>query len=264
MDRSLRLMDHRARCVWLGRRRYEPVHELQRALQLARREKRIDDTILLVEHEPVITLGKSAKREHLLLAPDALAARGIDVCETGRGGDVTYHGPGQLVGYPLLDLRPDRCDVRKYVRSLAETMIVIAREYGVEAGCVEGMIGVWADASAPGAWAGSAWADEPVKIGAIGVRISRWVTMHGFALNLHTDLDAFSLIVPCGIREHGVASVVGLGGTPPPVEDVALGAAPLLARGLQWGVAEVVDASDAELAELARSLGLSADLRVDA
>lgn len=243
-----------ARCVWLGRRRYEPVHELQKELQQLRRDGVVGDVILLVEHEPVITLGRSAEASNILVAADGLAARGVDMVETGRGGDVTYHGPGQLVGYPILDLRPDRCDVRRYVRSLADTMIAIAGEYGVEAGCVDGMIGVWADAARPSQWAGMAWAERAVKIGAIGVRISRWVTMHGFALNLHTDLDAFSLIVPCGIRDHGVASVATLGGNPPPVTDVALGAAPLLARGLDWPVASVEDACNAELAAIASQL----------
>ncbi len=240
-----------ARCVWLGRRRYQPVHALQRELQRKRCAGDLDDVILLVEHEPVITLGRSAKVDNLLADAADLSARGIDVVETGRGGDVTYHGPGQLVGYPILDLRPDRCDVRRYVRSLAETMIVIASEYGVEAGCVDGMIGVWADAAEPTRWAGMPWAEQATKIGAIGVRISRWVTMHGFALNLHTDLAAFSLIVPCGIREHSVASVAQLGGDPPSVADVALAAAPLLERGLAWRVATVEDHSGCALAELA-------------
>lgn len=242
----------RARCVWLGRRRYDPVHALQRELQAKRREGAIGDVVLLVEHEPVITLGRSAARDHLLVGKEALAARGVDLVETGRGGDVTYHGPGQLVAYPILDLRPDRCDVRKYVASLAKAMTLIAREYGVEAGCVDGMIGVWADAAAPTQWAGMAWAERPVKIGAIGVRISRWCTMHGFALNLHTDMDAFSLIVPCGISDHGVSSLAKLGGDPPTVAELAMGAAPLLSAGLDWDVADAED------------LSASADLRIDA
>ena len=241
---------HRARSLWLGRRRYEPVHQLQRELLAKRREGTIGDVILLVEHEPVITLGRSAKHENLLVSAEGLAARGVDLVETGRGGDVTYHGPGQLVGYPILDLRPDRCDVRRYVRSLAEVMIVIAAEYGIEAGCVDDMIGVWADADAPTEWAGMAWAARVAKIGAIGVRISRWVTMHGFALNLHTDVDAFSLIVPCGIRDHGVASLASLGGHPPSVADVARTAAPMLSRGLAWEVSATEDCSDRELADV--------------
>ena len=242
--------EREARCLWLGRRRYEPVHVLQKELQLARRQNEIGDVMLLVEHEPVVTLGRSAHVENLLFSRDAMAARGIDVVDTGRGGDVTYHGPGQLVGYPIFDLRPDRCDVRRYVRSLADTMALIAGEHGVECGYVAEHIGVWADAEAPQQWAGMEWATRPVKLGAIGVRISRWVTMHGFALNLHTDVRDFEVIVPCGIREHGVASVAGLGGDPPDVAAVALASASLLSRGLAWNIAEVEDVSGDSLAEL--------------
>lgn len=239
-----------ARCLWLGRRRYEPVHALQERLHAQRKSGAIGDVVLLVEHEPVITFGRGARRENLLVSARALAARGVDLVETGRGGDVTYHGPGQLVGYPILDLRPDRCDVRRYVRSLADTMALIAREHGVECGYVPDLIGVWADASAPDRWAGVEWAEVPVKLGAIGVRISRWVTMHGFALNVHTDLDAFALIVPCGIREHGVASLKRLGADPPDVATLALASAPELERGLGWRIETIDDASESALDEL--------------
>jgi lipoyl(octanoyl) transferase len=239
-----------ARALWLGRRAYEPVHALQKRLVDARRRGAVGDVVLLVEHDPVITLGRGADPAHVLFPDEALAARGVARAETGRGGDVTYHGPGQLVGYPILDLKPDRCDVRRYVRSLAEAMILIAREHHVEAGVVDGHIGVWVDALAPTEWAGAEWARELAKLGAIGVRISRWITMHGFALNLAVDLDAFGLIVPCGIRSHGVTSIEALTGKRPAVRDVALASAPLLARALDLGIEAVEDAGDVEAADL--------------
>ncbi|MFO0755522.1 MAG: lipoyl(octanoyl) transferase LipB [Byssovorax sp.] len=235
--------DRRARAVFLGRRRYAPVHALQQALVTARSEGLIGDMILLVEHDPVVTLGRAAEPGNVLFSEEVLRARGVDRVETGRGGDVTFHGPGQLVGYPILDLKPDRCDVRRYVRSLAEVMILIARDHHVEAGVVDGMIGVWADRAAPGQWAGAPWATDLVKIGAIGVRLSRFVTMHGFALNLCVDLASFGLIVPCGIREHGVSSIEALGGRSSSVREVALGAAPRLAQGLAYEVDGVLDLS---------------------
>ncbi len=229
------------RAVWLGRRAYEPIHALQKRLVEARVRQEARDVMLLLEHEPVITLGRGADPSNVLFTDEVLAARGVTRVETGRGGDVTYHGPGQLVAYPILDLKPDRCDVRRYVRALAEAMILIAREHHVEAGVVEGHIGVWVDTGAPAEWAGAEWAREIAKLGAIGVRISRWVTMHGFALNLAVDLDAFGLIVPCGIREHGVTSIHALTGKRPKVRDVALASAPLLARALDLEVAPVED-----------------------
>jgi lipoyl(octanoyl) transferase len=174
---------------------------LQRALVEDRRAERIDDTLLLVEHPHVLTLGVRGDggRSHILATDDALAARGIDVLETGRGGDITYHGPGQLVGYPIIDLKPDRCDVHRYVRDLEEVLIRTAAAYGVAAGRVEGLTGAWVGRE---------------KLAAIGVRISRWITSHGFALNVTTDLDYFNLIVPCGIPDRGVTSLQRLLGRP--------------------------------------------------
>ncbi len=165
---------------------------MQARLVSDRQQGRLPDTLLLLEHDPVFTLGRNARAENVLLSAEALAARGFEVFETGRGGDVTYHGPGQVVGYPILDLAPDRCDVHRYVRDLEEVMIRTCADYGLEASRVAGMTGAWV-------------ADE--KIGAIGVRIARWVTSHGFALNVTTDLAPFGLIVPCGIRGRGVTSL---------------------------------------------------------
>lgn len=208
--------------LWLGRRRYAEVHALQESLHAARREGRIGDTVLFVEHEPVITFGRGAKSEHLLLDEAARRRLGIDLEHTGRGGDVTVHAPGQLVCYPIVELVPERRDVRRYVRDLAETMRCVVAEYGVSAGTIDAYIGLWVDAQSPAYWPGAELAIEPVKIGAIGVKISRWVTMHGFALNLSPELALFSSIVPCGIREHGVSSVQQLTGAAPSVHEAAV------------------------------------------
>ena len=176
----------------LGLRDYASVLALQEQLHEARREGAIPDTLLLLEHTPVITLGRGAKQENVLLPAAELRARGVELHEITRGGDVTYHGPGQLVGYPILDLRPDRCDVRRYVTNLEEVMMRVAASYGIATQRIEGLHGVWV---------------ENRKIGAVGVRISQWVTMHGFALNVNTALDAFDVIVPCGIRDKQVTSL---------------------------------------------------------
>jgi lipoyl(octanoyl) transferase len=168
--------------------------ELQRQLVEDRKAQRIPDQLLLLQHPPVITLGVRVRddRANLLVPPDELARQGVELVETGRGGDVTYHGPGQLVGYPILDLDPDRRDVHRYVRDLEEVLIQVAASFGIAAGRQPGLTG---------AWVGNE------KLAAIGVRISRWVTSHGFALNVATDLRHFDLIVPCGIRDKGVTSL---------------------------------------------------------
>ena len=179
--------------IRLGRVRYASALETMEARVADRIAGRVPDTLYLLEHEPVFTLGRRANKDNILANASQLAERGIEVFETGRGGDVTYHGPGQIVGYPIVDLSPDRKDVRRYVQSLEEVMIRTSARYGIEAGRVEGLIGTWVEGRR--------------KIGAIGVRISKWVTSHGFAYNVASALDAFRMIVPCGITDRGVTSL---------------------------------------------------------
>ena len=227
------------RAFWLGRAAYEPVHALQNQLQEARKAGQIADTVLFVEHEPTITLGRGATLDHLLTSEAALMESGIALVSTGRGGDVTLHAPGQLVCYPILDLHPDRMDVRRYVKDLNRVMMALAQSYGIDTGTIDEYIGLWADQADPSAWPGEKAARTPVKIGAIGVRISRWVTMHGFAFNLSTDLSLFRLIVPCGISVFGVGSVASLTGTAPSVESAAERALPLLSQIFDYETPEL-------------------------
>jgi len=194
----------------LGVTSYAEGLEIQSTLVQQRSTGEIGDTLLLLQHPHVLTLGVRAAGSlgHVLATPERLAALGVEVHETSRGGDVTYHGPGQIVGYPIVDLRPDRCDVHRYVRDLEEVMIRVAGEYGFRAERIPGLTGVWIGAE---------------KIGAIGVRIQRWITSHGFAFNVNTDLDFFRLIVPCGISDRGVTSLKRLTGIEiaiPEVEDL--------------------------------------------
>ncbi len=166
---------------------------LQQELVRERRDGAIPDTLLLLEHPHVITLGTRSSDEHVLLDAGELARRGIERFEAGRGGDVTYHGPGQLVGYPILDLNPDRKDLHRYLRDLEDVMIGAAGAFGVHAERVPGLTGAW---TATG------------KLAALGVRVSSgWITSHGFALNVSTDLSYFGTIVPCGIADRDVTSL---------------------------------------------------------
>jgi lipoyl(octanoyl) transferase len=189
----------------LGRVSYADGLALQERLVRERQAQAAPDTLLLLEHDPVFTLGRNARAENVLFPADDLRARGFDVFEVGRGGDVTYHGPGQVVGYPIVDLSPDRRDVHRYVRDLEDVLIRTCADYGVAAERVAGRTGCWVGRE---------------KIGAIGVRIARWVTSHGFAFNVANDLDPFGLIVPCGIRDASVTSLTRLLGRPVTPDEV--------------------------------------------
>jgi lipoyl(octanoyl) transferase len=171
---------------------------LQERLVQDRKAGRIPDTLLLLQHPHVITVGvRKNGASNIIAAAEHLAELGVEVLNSGRGGDVTYHGPGQIVGYPILDLRPDRQDVHRYVRDLEEVMIRTCAEFGVRANRIAGLTGAWVGND---------------KIGAIGVRISRWITSHGFAFNVNSNLDFFTLIVPCGIADRGVTSLAKVTG----------------------------------------------------
>ncbi len=201
-------MERRLDVQRLGTISYDDGLALQARLVAERRSGAIPDTLLLLEHPPIITLGVKTRRgpNHIVASAETLAHHGVKVHETGRGGDVTYHGPGQLVGYPILDLAPDRKDVHVYVRDIEEVLIRAAAVFGVDAKRVHGLTGVWV---------GPEGREE--KLAAIGIRISRWITSHGFALNVSTNLDHFNLIVPCGIAGRHVTSLEKLLGRAVPM-----------------------------------------------
>ena len=204
----------------LGRVEYQHALDLQAGLVEQRRRGEIGDLLLLLEHPPVITLGVKTRnnRTNIVASDEQLASEGVAVFETGRGGDVTYHGPGQLVGYPIFDLNPDRRDVHQYVRDIEQALIDAVGAFGITAGRVAGLTGIWVGCEGAERGVGAPRATEPggvqgppplemKKLAAIGVRISRWITSHGFALNVSTNLSHFDLIVPCGIQDKGVTSM---------------------------------------------------------
>lgn len=196
---------------------------MQEELVRRRQSGDIPDQLLLLEHPHVITLGTSSQAEHLLLSAQEREARGIDLFEVGRGGDVTYHGPGQLVGYPILDLKPDRKDLHRYLRDLEEVLIRSLDIFGIGARREEGLTGVWVPEG---------------KLAAIGVRVSSgWITSHGFALNVDPALEYFSTIVPCGIQEREVTSMARVLGRPLGVEEVV----PVLLQAFQEVFQRTVD-----------------------
>jgi lipoyl(octanoyl) transferase len=178
--------------VWCGCLPYSQALVLQTRICELKKRGFKRDVLLLLEHTPVITLGRSAKRENLLVDEDYLDKKGIDLRETDRGGDITFHGPGQLVGYPILALDTGERDVRDYMRRLEESLIRLLREFGIESTRNPGYTGVWT---------------KHGKVAAMGVHISRWITRHGFALNVNTDLSFFNLIIACGITDRGVTSM---------------------------------------------------------
>lgn len=181
-----------------GRLSYTEGLRLQERLVRGVQAGRRPEALVLLEHAPVITLGRGAHPDHLLCSPAELAARGLELHESARGGDITYHGPGQLVGYPVLDLNRRGRDLHAYIRSLEELLIRALAELGVRAVRRDGLTGVWVPADSRG---------PARKIAAIGIRVQRWVTSHGFALNVDPDLDAFGLIVPCGLHGEAVTSI---------------------------------------------------------
>ncbi|NUN71287.1 MAG: lipoyl(octanoyl) transferase LipB [Bacteroidetes bacterium] len=189
----------------LGRTRYADTWELQKRIFAARLERRIGDVLLLTEHEPVFTLGKGADENHLLATDAELSEKKIDMFWIDRGGDVTFHGPGQIVGYPIIDLNLHYNDIHRYLRDIEEMIIRTLKEYGVEGGREKEFTGVWV---------------KNEKIAALGVKVSKWITMHGFALNVQTDLSFFDRIIPCGIFHKGVTSLHNVLGRPVPITEV--------------------------------------------
>jgi lipoyl(octanoyl) transferase len=189
----------------IGRTRYADAWALQKQLWQMRVDRKIEDVLLLTEHEHVFTLGKSGDDNHVLASAAELRANDTELFHIDRGGDVTYHGPGQIVGYPILDLNQYKPDIHLYLSNIEEVIILSLVDFGIHAGREDGMTGVWVDGE---------------KIAAIGVKVSKWITMHGFALNVNTDLTRFERIIPCGIFHKGVTSLQKNLGHSIPLEEV--------------------------------------------
>ncbi len=226
---------NRCHTIDLGLIGYAEAWALQKRIVAARKASAIEDVLLVCEHPHVITQGRNGKREHLLASEHVLRQKGVEYYETSRGGDITYHGPGQIVGYPILNLGAIRRDVVWYVRMLEEAMIRATSEFGITAERVAGKTGIWVKSG-----------DTEEKLAAIGVHISRWVTSHGFAYNVSTDLRYFDLIVPCGIADRKATSLEKLLGRSVEQEEVA----PRIARhlGELFGL-EMQEASKKEMLE---------------
>src|SRR6266404_189024 len=209
--------------VDLGLIGYADAYALQKRIVAARKAGAIEDVLLLCQHPHVITQGRNGKREHLLAGENVLRQKGVDFYETSRGGDITYHGPGQIVGYPILNLAAIRRDVVWYVRMLEEVMIRASADFGVNATREPGKTGIWVsiESSPRRSQRTQTGQHAPEKLGAIGVHISRWVTSHGFAYNVSTDLRFFDLIVPCGIADRKATSLEKLLGRSVDCREVA-------------------------------------------
>jgi lipoyl(octanoyl) transferase len=229
------------RCRFLGRVPYADAAALQETLVERVRRGDASDTLLLLTHPPVITLGRNADPAHVVISDEARAAAGIELHDAGRGGDVTFHGDGQLVGYPIVALREGRRDAHAYLRDLEEALIAAAFDHGVAAGRIPGLTGVWS---------------RGAKLAAIGVRISTgWITSHGFALNVGSDLSGFASIVPCGIEDRGLTSLSSLTGRELTPESVARGVADRVAGALGltavWAEPDLAPLSGAALSSAA-------------
>lgn len=235
---------------WLGRVSYEAGLALQKeaAARLSGAEPgAVAESLFLLEHPPVFTLGRNASDAEIVVPRAMVEARGASIVRCDRGGKITFHGPGQVVGYPVLDLKPDRCDVGRYVADLEAVMIDTLASFGIAAGRFPGYTGVWVDTAVPDRLPeslagdgrartreGRAAATAPPppsirKVAAIGIHLSRWITTHGFAFNVQPDLSFYDLIVPCGIREFGVTSMKEILGRETPLDEVAARMVPLFA-----------------------------------